>query len=258
MTMPLKAGQTSRLIVLLALLPVLAGCPVLQPQQTPVPAVRAKIEATGTSYWLYVPSYYTKDRDWPLVVTLHGTYGWDSSQAQIDEWKHLAERHGLIVAAPDLRSVQGILPVIRSLWLADLQADEKAILSMIDELSAKYRIDPNAILLTGFSAGGYPMYYVGLRDPQRFDMLIARACNSDIGMMEGIELTDAARKLPIMIFWGKDDLGQIQDQSWAAFRYLRERRCFATRHKETRGGHLRRPELAYDVWRARLAPRHRR
>ncbi len=247
-----------RLIALVVLLPILAGCPVTQPQQTPVSAIRAKLGATGSEYWLYVPSAYSGDHDWPLVITLHGTYGWDSSRAQIDEWKHLAERRGLIVAAPDLKSVQGILPVIRSVWMRDLQADERIILGLIDELSGKYRIDPNAILLTGFSAGGYPLYYVGLRHPERFDMLIARACNSDLEMMEGIELTEAARKLPIMIFWGKDDLPQIQEQSWAAFRFLRERRCFSTQREEIKGGHLRHPEFAYETWRKRLPARYRR
>ena len=240
------------------LLAVVAGCPVTQPQHTPVPPSRQEIGAAGVKYWLYVPSYYTTERDWPLVVTLHGTYGWDGPRRQIDEWKSLAEQRGLIVAAPDLQSAQGILPTIRSVWLRDLATDEKAILAVIGELVERYHVDPNAVLLTGFSAGGYAMYYTGLRNPQRFSMLIGRNCNSDLEMVGSIELTDATRALPVMIFWGKDDLKQIQDQSWAAFRYLREHRCFKVQHKEIAGGHLRRPELAYRVWCDYLPERYRR
>jgi hypothetical protein len=102
------------------------------------------------------------------------------------------------------------------------------------------------------------MYYAGLRNPQRFSMLIARNCNSSMPMLGTIEITDAARKLPVMIFWGKDDLQQIQDQSWEAFRYLRQRRCYEVQHSEVMGGHLRRPELAYRVWRSRLPQAYRR
>ncbi len=247
-----------QVILLLPLAVLVAGCPVTQPQQTPVPPLRQEAWAGDVKYWLYVPSYHSTDRDWPLVVTLQGTYLWDSPRRQIDEWKHLAEQHGLIVVAPDLRSAQGVLPTIRSAWMEDLAADEKAILSLIDELVERYRVDPEAVLLTGFSAGGYAMYYVGLRHPERFDMLIARSCNSNEEMLAGIELTEAARQLPVMIFWGKDDLKKIQDQSWAAFGYLRQRRCFQVRHKETEGGHLRRPELAYRTWCERLPERHRR
>jgi poly(3-hydroxybutyrate) depolymerase len=247
-----------RAILLLMLVPMVAGCPVTQPQHTPVPATREEVQSVGAKYWLYVPSYYTRDRQWPLVITLHGTYGWDGPLRQIDEWKYLAEQEGLIVAAPDLQSAQGILPVLRSMWVKDLSTDEKTILAVIDELAERYQADPSCVLLTGFSAGGFAMYYTGLRNPQRFSMLIARDCNSSLTMLGTIEITDAARKLPVMIFWGKDDLKQIQDQSWEAFRYLRQRRCFQVQHKEISGGHLRRPELAYRFWRPHLPQAYRR
>lgn len=246
-----------RLYALLPLLAVLAGCPVTQSQQTPVAATRVKEVSTGSGYWLYVPSTYDAQRDWPLVITLHGTYGFDDSEAQIREWKYLAERHGLIVAAPDLRSVQGILPVVRSQWYKDLATDEKTILAVMEDISRHYKVDPNAVLLTGFSAGGFPMYYTGLRNPTRFNMLVARACNSDVEMLSKIELTDAARKLPIAIFWGKDDLKKIHDDSWAAFRYLREHKCLKAEQKQIPGGHLRRPDVTYGLWIKHLPTKYR-
>ena len=109
------------LLLILPLATILAGCPVTQEQQTPVEPLAMK--AGGYKYWLYVPSDYSADRDWPMVVTLHGTFGFDDGDAQIREWKRLAEDNGLIVVAPALSSVQGILPVVKSLWYKDL-ADE--------------------------------------------------------------------------------------------------------------------------------------
>ncbi len=244
----------------LAFLPLLiltTGCPVTQRQDAPAAVMRLEEPQTKTAYSLYVPSNYSSDRDWPLVVTLHGTYGWDGSRRQIKEWKYLAEQKEFLVVAPDLKSVQGILPVHRGLWYADLDADEEAILTLIDELSAKYRIDPQAVLLTGFSAGGYPLYHVGLRRPERFNMLIARGCNSSVELFERIELTDAARKLPIRIFWGKDDPA-LGSQSWQAVRWLGEHGFRRMDYKKISGGHLRRPDVAYRLWRKVLPERHRR
>ncbi|MDY6912855.1 MAG: alpha/beta hydrolase-fold protein [Planctomycetota bacterium] len=246
------------LLFILPMVAFMAGCPVTQSQDTPVSAMHLTETQTGGKYWLYVPSYYDKERDWPLVVTLHGTYGWDGAKRQVNEWKYLAEQRGLIVASPQLRSVQGILPVIKGLWFEDLKKDERMILSVVDDVSREYNVKPGLVLLTGFSAGGYPLYYTGLRNPKRFDMLIARGCNSSLDLFEKVELTDAARDLSVLIFWGKHDLKSIRNQGWQAFRYLREHQCFRVRRKEIRGGHLRRPDVAYQQWRRRLPKRHHR
>ncbi len=240
-----------RYLLLCISLVFLAGCPVTQPQDTPVDALRLRASRSNSKYWVYVPSYYNDHREWPLVVTLHGTHGFDGSRAQIKEWKALAEEKEFIVVAPDLKSVQGILPVIEGFWMKDLERDEKAVLDIIDELAQKYRIDEDLIMLTGFSAGGYPLYYIGLRNFNRFDILIARACNTDLEIFEKIQLTEQMRKLPIFIYWGKDD-PKIRGDSWEAYRWLREHRFFDTERDEIKGGHLRRPEVAYEHWLKKL------
>ncbi|HUU60333.1 MAG TPA: PHB depolymerase family esterase [Phycisphaerae bacterium] len=241
------------------LLPVwllLGGCYVAPGTPTPV-RYRQMAEPTGGgAYYIYVPSYYSADRDWPLVVTLHGTNPWDDYDRQIREWDSLAEAKGFIVVAPKLQSPQGVLPNIRSRWFRHLAEDERRILALIDHVSGDYRVDPRAILLTGFSAGGYPMYHTGLRNPQRFSMLVARNCNSDLELFERIALTEAARKLPVRIYWGKADPEPIQDESWQAFRYLRNHGCVRTYRREIKGGHIRRPEMAYELWREVLPARH--
>jgi len=245
-------------LVALAVLGTLAGCPVTQRQDSPVTEIRLDMSTCRGSYWLYVPSDYSPQQDWPLVITLHGTHGWDSSKAQIKEWKYLAEQRGLIVAAPDLKSVQGILPVNENLWRSDLEADEKTILSVIEDVAKRYQIDRDCVLLTGFSAGGYPLYYTGLRHPDKFSMLIARNCNSDLTIFEEIKLTDAVRSLPVAVFWGKDDLTEIGRQSWQAIRWMGERGFSNLDRKKYAGGHLRRPETAYNHWRKCLPEKYRR
>ena len=253
-----SAGRALAFCSLLGAVASTAGCPVTQSQDTPVSELRLSVPQSDTKYWLYVPSYYSDANDWPLVVTLHGTHGWDGSRRQIMEWKYLAEQRGVIVAAPDLRSVQGILPVEESLWQRDLDADDRTILATIDDVCKRYRVDAKSVLLTGFSAGGYPMYYTGLRHPERFDMLIARGCNSSLDIFESFQLSEAARDIPIAIFWGRDDLKAIGDQSWQAIRWLSEHGFRHVERNKTKGGHLRRPDMAYSYWRKVLPQRHRR
>lgn len=247
-------------IALLLLSGFVAGCPLVPPE-TRHPHIDVQEPVTGAQYWLYAPSYYSSDRDWPLVVTLHGTEPWDGRTRQVMEWKDTAERQGLIVIAPALASTQGPVPVIPSVWRVDKEAlarDERVILACIDHVGQTHRIDAGSVLLTGFSSGGFPLYYIGLRNPARFSMLIARDCNSTMDILRSAPVTDEVRKLPIVIFWGRDDLETIRAQSWEAFRYLRENGCWGTQRKEIAGGHLRRPDIAYQVWSPRLPKRHRR
>ncbi|MFW6153974.1 MAG: hypothetical protein ACOC95_02040 [Planctomycetota bacterium] len=244
-------------------LPLLAGCPVVQPQDTPVDQRLAQSAVGDEAHWLYVPSTYRPSRPVPLVITLHGTYGFDSASAQIREWKALAERHGFIVAAPPLQSVQGILPRIPSLWYSDLARDEETILNLLQDVTRDYRIARDGstgkrlVLLTGFSAGGYPMYYTGLRNPSLFHALVARAANCDDGIFERVEVIPELRQLHVIIYYGRADLLIIPSQSRAAFGWLREHGVTNAELHQVSGGHWRHPEYAWDFWCDHLPARFR-
>ncbi len=249
--------RTFAALSLVALLPMLGGCPISQSQDTPVAHLKMTEPSTGESYYIYVPSNYTAERQWPLVISLHGTIPWDTYLAQIMEWKALAEEKGFIVVCPYLKSSQGIIKTARESWYQDLDTDERVILAVMDDVCGKYHVDPKAVLLTGFSAGGFSMYYTGMRNPKRFSALIGRACNSDVKMLEEkVELTDDVRKLPVVIFWGSDD-PVLRQQGWDAFEYLRIHQCKNTIKHEIRGGHLRRPDLAWQYWLPYLDPQYR-
>jgi predicted peptidase len=173
----------------------------------------------------------------------------------------LGEKEGFIVVAPDLKSTQGILPKIRDVWIRDMQRDDRIILAVRDEVCRQYNIDRRRILLTGFSSGGYPMYWTGLHHPDKFNAVIARSCNSDDRIFESLDpqALKTARKIPVVIFVGKDEPA-MQDDAWLAFRWLRRNgwdshNCI---REEFKGGHLRRPERAYAIWKTFGWPRQGR
>jgi poly(3-hydroxybutyrate) depolymerase len=248
------------LLPLAMAMPLLGGCPVFQSTDTPAAEGKVVEPTTGVKYWIYVPSTYSAERDWPLVIALHGTIPWDTYTRRILEWKALAEDKGFIVVCPRLTSSQGILPIMdRKDWYQELEGDEQTILAVLDDVRNQYRVDtdPRAILLTGFSAGGFSMIHAGLRNPSRFGMIVAASCNSDTRMMdETITLTDEARRMPIELFWGKDE-GVLLRQGWDLFEYLRKHGFKKAKVQEVAGGHLRRPELVYRLWLKVLPEKHR-
>lgn len=250
----MKQAKTATFLILLCGLAFCCGCPVTQSQSTPHMQELRK-SSTGDEYYIYVPTGYDPQKPIPLVMTLHGTPPWDTAILQICEWKALAEEKNFIVVAPLLCSTQGILPVSKEDRKKDILADDANILALRDSLCQEYNIDRKMILLTGFSAGGYPMFYSGLHHPDKFSMLISRACNNDPVTLEGLdaeynEKTKDKPRIPVLFFVGKDDLQRIQDQTWMTYRWLRRhgwtrRNCT---HKETQGGHIRRPMTTWEMW----------
>lgn len=246
---------------LAALVAAQAGCSAWGGQDTGVQEFQRVEPVTRSRYYLYVPGDYSSERAWPLVVTLHGARARDSAKAQVRQWKALAEKHGFIVLAPSLESPGGILPVSRSARRAALDKDEKRVLAGIDDVKGRYRIDARAVMITGYAAGGYPLYYIALRNPGLFNAVAAGMCRFDRELVKAVPVTEAVRRTPVLIYFGKashpvhSKWSRVASDSWAAFRYLRESRCFKAEIDDVRGGNQRRPDVAYSFWKKHLPGR---
>ncbi|MHC4986783.1 MAG: hypothetical protein ACYTFO_11605, partial [Planctomycetota bacterium] len=230
---------------LIPLVLVMAGCPVWTPD--PPGDIESLVDpATNGEYCLYVPTWYTPEETWPLMISLHGTFGYDGPRRQVQELAYYADKYGFILAAPALESVQGITPVEPGMWRKDLARDREVVYSLIDKLSGEFNIDTKTICLSGFSAGGFVMYDAGLREPERFQLLLGRSINTSFDIFERIDFTDEARRQRIHIFWGKSD--PADKMGWKAYEYLRMRDFLNTTMKEYSGGHKRRPREACTIW----------
>ncbi|MCE5279034.1 MAG: hypothetical protein ABFD92_05450 [Planctomycetaceae bacterium] len=226
-------------VVLAGLLCLLGGCAVPQPD-VDFPHVFETEPNTGAGYWIYVPQGY---RDWkpsPLIVTCHGTIPFDTSNMHIREWKALADENNCIVIAPDLTGTDGILgdgPIYAMI------ESERRILAIVSEVAYQYNIDRANVMITGFSGGGFPMYFVGLRHPDVFTIIAARNCNFSEHNISG-RFPIQARNNPVLVYWGSADPGPIIGQSENAVRYLRES-GFQVASRVLEGvGHERHPEVA--------------
>ena len=217
-----------------------AGCAVTQPQNTPHPPKLLTDPATGQAYYLYVPSKYNPLRPMPVIVSCHGTDPYDVPARQIGEWKWMGEQHGCIIVCPRLSSTDGIFgsgPTDR------LLADERVIMSILGQLQYMYNIDRRNMMITGFSGGGFPTYFVGLRHPDIFSVVVGRACNFNQATLDGW-YPDEAVKMPIFIYYGDADLGAIRGQSENAIAYFRSAGFKVETQTLPGVGHQRHPEVA--------------
>ena len=243
----MKTRKTMKTAAVIAVVlgAVLAGCRVPPTPPTPVNQKYEIDPATNRGYYIYVPSTYRKDRPAPLIVTCHGTPPFDIAEHHIREWRYYGELNGCIVVAPELAATDGLLgdgPIVGMLGC------ERRIMSLISLLSYRYNIDRANIMITGFSGGGFPTYWVGMRHPDVFSAVVARSCNFSQGNLHGWYPLEA-RKQAVFVYYGSNDPATIQEQSNAAVRYLRSQ-GFVVSTKVLPGvGHERHPDVAMRFFR---------
>lgn len=244
--------RTTLLNALLAGALGLTGCPVPENVVTVPPGGKWHLRdaPSGGSFWLHVPSNYTHHRPCPVIVSCHGTPPYDVARHHVETWDDYCEKFGCIVVCPDLVGTDGIFgdgPVDGML------RNERVILSTLSTLSYKYNIDRANVMITGFSGGGFPAYWVGLRNPDVFSVIVAQNCNFNRGNLDRW-YPRAAVETPVMIYYGQNDPATIVSQSRDAIDYLRSRGFQTETYVIPGVGHERRPEIAMTFFRNRWAP----
>src|SRR3954471_17910112 len=145
-------------------------------------------------YSLYVPEYYTPEREWPLVVALHGGSG--NGRNFLWSWLRDARSYGAILVAPTATGAT---------WaLMGEDTDTPNLARILDLVRARYTIDPRRMLLSGLSDGGTFCYVTGLEQSSPFTHLAPVAATFHPLMAE---LADAERlrDLPVCIVHGALD-----------------------------------------------------
>jgi len=143
---------------------------------------------------LYVPEYYTADRDWPLVMALHGGSG--NGRNFLWSWLRDARSFGAILVAPTATGPT---------WaLMGEDADTPNLNRILDDVSSRWNIDPKRLLLTGMSDGGTFCYVTGLDGASHFTHL-APVSATFHPLMAEIADADRLRGLPIFLVHGRLD-----------------------------------------------------
>ena len=106
-------------------------------EHNPTPYYRAD----PTEYFLYLPSNYTAEKEWPIFVGIHG-FGSDGT-ACLDLWQAYADREEFVLVCPSLGDENGG-------WYQD--EGERTLRAVLKEVKKECRVQ-NKIFLAGFSAG---------------------------------------------------------------------------------------------------------
>ncbi|MCH8854016.1 MAG: prolyl oligopeptidase family serine peptidase, partial [Planctomycetes bacterium] len=205
---------------------------------------------TGNGYYLYLPEDYIRsegirppDKKWPMVVTFHGMRPFDSAGAQIMEWQQEADRYGYVVIAPNTRisDLLGEIPIRRI--SSSIKKDELGTLAILDEVCQTLDVDPNHVLTTSWSMGGYLAHYMINRHPDRFSCLAVRQSNFSSDILDSGQVP-AYRDSKIAIFFAEHDFNICRRESRQAIAWYTERGFDTSSGIVTNIGHERTPQLA--------------
>ena len=170
----------------------------------------SKTRLVEMNYLLYLPPAYNHDSHarFPLILFLHGS-------GETGNDLELVKKNGipkLISEGKDFPFVV-VSPQNPS---SDRSWDTKALKLLLDEITARYRIDTNRLYLTGLSMGGWGTWDMAFRYPYLF-AAIAPVC----GFFDYI-LGDEFKQVAVWIFHGaKDDVVPV-DRAVSMFESVRK------------------------------------
>ncbi len=167
----------------------------------------------GRSYRLHLPQEYHRDRQWPLVVVLHGAFSTARGIAKQTSFSELADREGFIIAYPN---GMGIFSLVRH-WNAGFccgkamkwEVDDTGfIFRVIDDVAQRASIDPSRVYLVGMSNGGMLAHRIAATKPERIAAVAVSAATFGAipsGSDTAQTIPVPSRPMPIMIFHGLAD-----------------------------------------------------
>lgn len=210
---------------------------------------------TGASYWLYLPQGYDEPPPpgqarpmRPLVMTFHGMKPFDDAHRQIREWQQEADRYGFVVCAPRLTvaAVSGPLP-LRDRNHPSLKRDEKAIIAVMDELYRTVDVDPNHVLATSWSYGGYIAHYMANRYPERFSCIAVRQSNFNADILDSAQVP-RYRDRKVAIYFTENDFAICRRESRRAAEWYARHGFDLTYAVFEKKGHERTPGVAAEFF----------
>jgi len=151
---------------------------------TPAPLPRPRPTApplvVSRPYGLQVPTSYNSGTPAPLIVVLHGYSSSGRGQAQYFGLFDGSEKHGYLLAYPDgTTDARGY-----RFWNATdaccnfygSQVDDVAYLSaVIDDVEARYNVDPHRIFVVGHSNGGFMAHRLACEIGNRLAAVVSLA-----------------------------------------------------------------------------------
>jgi predicted peptidase len=194
-------------------LPMLNPSPAAVPLLHPAGRLRALTPARGYHYLLSQPRAHAPDPQprWPVILFLHGAAERGSEVAAVARQglpRLLLDRDELTSAERAQGNEIAESFVIVAPQCAPYEVwNDAALLELIDQVGTECPIDSARVYLTGLSMGGFGVWSLGLRHPERFAALVPICGGGRISDVATAAKTRPAalRRLGIWAFHGALD-----------------------------------------------------
>jgi predicted peptidase len=179
---------------------------------------------------VWLPKDHSKNRDWPVMLFLHGAgeRGRDGfMQAEVGigpALRRFPERFPMVVVMPQCPSAMS--------W----SRLHNQMIKSIETALLQYHGDPNRVLLSGVSMGGYGTWELASRHPNRFSAIIP-IC----GGGEPKEMARSLANIPIWAFHGALDEIVPPSESRNMINAIRSSGGIDVRYTEY-------PDVAHESW----------
>ncbi len=182
------------------------------PKFVPGEEVRIDVddERIGNDHFMvYVPSYYTNERDWPVIFCYHGQSGqpttWPMRQAIRDK--------GFIVIGV------GYVPTKKKMtrreYINLLKREERSVLEVKKYVGEHLRVDEKRLFVTGFSKGGWHSANMVEASPRGWAGAVIFAAGRRVIVQ--LASKKALRGKPIYIGAGENDVNMKAAKRAAAY-----------------------------------------
>jgi poly(3-hydroxybutyrate) depolymerase len=160
-------------------------------------------DASGDhKYMLFVPTGYTPERKWPLIVFLHGagSRGTDNRLSLVGGLAPIARERAatfpFLAVFPQCEDTESRLFMG---WNADT-ADGQRVFKILDQVERDFSVDRTHEILTGGSMGGCGTWSLLAAHPERFSAAIVIAGDCDPAFASKLA------KVPVWVFHGQNDV----------------------------------------------------
>ena len=158
-----------------------------------------------SKYVLFVPSGYKGDKEYPIILFLHGAgerEGGKKGPVEVGigpAIKNYGEKEfPFFVVFPQCEAGK------EHNWRAD-GPDAQRALAMLDEVSKAYKIDGKRVSLTGLSMGGMGTWSLAVKYPERWAAIAPICGRADPKLGELSEQAKKIKDLPCWCFHGDAD-----------------------------------------------------
>ncbi len=150
------------------------------------------------SYTIFVPSTWSPEKNFPMLLALHGLTQTGNGMMGFSNFNLYAEQYGFIVVYPN-----GVSNSWNVGFPGGSTADDVGFLiALIDTVNAAYATDLNRIYSTGFSNGGFMSYRLAC---EAGDRIAAIASVAGTMTTASLSVCQPSRDIPVMHIHGTND-----------------------------------------------------